>query len=216
MIRHSVVKRLGLPLAPSSQSAHQADGSSPLQIVGETRLSFTRDQREFRFEGLVVENLDVDVLAGTPFMEKNDVAVRPAKQQVILGDGKCYTYGSCNVQPVNTTARRAMVLRAPPNSTVVWPGDFVEVALPSAAPPDSDYALEPRMDTPRVRRLATSDIWPPPGIVSSVAGKIRIPNLSCDPHCLTRSEHFCQVNLVYSPVTPSVPPCAATIPATSP
>ena len=215
-IPHSVVKRLGLPLAPSSQSAHQADGSSPLQIVGETRLLFTRDQRDFRFEGLVIETLDVDVLAGTPFMEKNDVAVRPAKRQVILSDGTCYTYGPCNIQPVNTTARRAMVLRTPPKSTVVWPGDFVEVTLPRAAPPDSDYALEPRIETPRVRSPATSDIWPPPGIVSSVAGKNCIPNLSCEPHSLTHNEHFCQVNLVYSPVTPSVPPCATTIPATSP
>ena len=213
MIRHSVVKRLGLPLSPSSQSAHQADGSSPLQIVGETRLLFTRDDIDFTFEGLVVENLDVDVLAGTPFMESNDVAVRPAKLQVILGNGTCYVYGSNNPQPVGTTARRAMVLRAPAAPTVVCPGDFVEVTLPTTAPPDSDYALEPRTDAPSVRNLTTSDIWPPPGIVSSVAGKIRIPNLSTEPHSLKRNEHFCQVSLVYSPDTPQ---CDMTTPSPSP
>ena len=96
MIRHSVVKRLCLPLAPSSQSAHQADGSSPLQIVSQTRLSFTRDQRAFTFEGLVVENL----------------SVHPAKRQVILGDGTCYTYGSPKAQTVDTTTTQ-MVLHAP-------------------------------------------------------------------------------------------------------
>lgn len=32
------------------------------------------------FEGLVVENLEVDVLAGTPFMETNDITVRLAKR----------------------------------------------------------------------------------------------------------------------------------------
>ena len=47
----------------------------------------------------------------------------------------------------------------------------------------------------------------PPGIVSSVAGKTRIPNLSNEPHSLTRNEHFCQVNLVYSPASSAVSQC---------
>ena len=34
----------------------------------------------FQYEGMVVENLDVEVLAGTPFIEANDIAVRPAKR----------------------------------------------------------------------------------------------------------------------------------------
>ena len=46
MIRHSLVTRLGGQLSPSSQSAHQADGCSPLKVVGETCLSFTRANRE--------------------------------------------------------------------------------------------------------------------------------------------------------------------------
>ena len=37
MIRHTVVQRLGCQVTPSSQSVHQADGSSPLQVVDETR-----------------------------------------------------------------------------------------------------------------------------------------------------------------------------------
>ena len=35
-------------------------------------MSFTCENREFSFEGLVIDNLDVDVLAGTPSMEAND------------------------------------------------------------------------------------------------------------------------------------------------
>ena len=199
MIRHSIVTRLGCQVTPSSQSAHQADGSSPLKVVGETRLSFTRDNQEFSFEGLVVENLDVDILAGTPFMEANDISVRPAKRQVILGDGTTYVYGSQSPSAVSTTARRAIVLRAPPTSTTIWPGEFVELSLPDSVPPDWEYALEPRCDAPSVRRLTTSQLWPPPSIVSSVAGKIRIPNLSPEPHSLKRNEHFCQVCPVFTP-----------------
>ncbi|KAK3714880.1 hypothetical protein QZH41_001881 [Actinostola sp. cb2023] len=199
MIRHSLVKRLGSTLTSSSQSAHQADGSSPLHVVGETRLLFTRDNRQFKFEGLVVENLDVDILAGTPFMETNDVAVRPAKRQVILGDGTVFVYGAEPPQKSDTAACRALLLRAPPVSTTIWPGEFMEIQLPSDAPPDSEYALEPRSDAPSVRRSNDSDIWPQPSIIASVGGKIRIPNLSTEPHCLKRNEHFCQASPVFIP-----------------
>ena len=214
MIRHSLVTRLGGQINPSSQSAHQADGCSPLKVVGETRLSFTRANREFSFEGLVVENLDVDILAGTPFMETNDISIRPAKRQVTIGDGPTYAYGSQALALTSTAARRAIVLRAPPTSTTIWPGDFVEINLPDDALPDCEYALEPRSDAPSVRKLTASQLWPPPSIVSSVAGKIRIPNLSSEPHSLKRNEHFCQVNPVFSPAinvaassTPSCEPC---------
>ena len=84
MIQHSLITRLGGHLSPSSQSAHQADRCSPLKVVGETCVSFTHANQEFSFEGLVVENLNVDVLAGMPFMETNDISIRPAKHQVTI------------------------------------------------------------------------------------------------------------------------------------
>ncbi len=76
MIQHSTAQRLGSPISASSQSVHQADGSSPLNVIGETQVSLYRDSIEYVFQGLVVENLDVDVLAGTPFMEANDIACK--------------------------------------------------------------------------------------------------------------------------------------------
>ena len=199
MIRHTVIQRLGCQVAPSSQSVHQADGSSPLHVVGETRFPFTHGGHTFIFEGLVVENLDVDVLAGTPFMESNDIAVRPAKRQVILGDGTIHNYGSQQPVSISSTARRAIVLRSPPTSTTVWPGEFLEVELPGDAPPDSVYALEPRTDAPSVRKLTASQLWPQPTLVSSVVGKIRIPNLTPEPYFLKQNEHFCQVHAVFTP-----------------
>ena len=36
-------------------------------------------------------------------------------------------------------------------------------------------------------------------MVSSIAGKIRIPNLTPEPYFLKRNEHFCQVHTVYTP-----------------
>jgi hypothetical protein len=122
----------------------------------------------------VIENLDVDVLASTPFMETNDVAVHPAKRQVILSNGSACTYGSVQSQASTAAARRALVLRAPPTSTTIWPGEFVEIELPGDVPADTVYALEPRIDAPSVyvKRLTASQLWPCPNIVSSVAGRI--------------------------------------------
>ena len=109
---------------------------------------------------IVVEDLDVEVLAGTPFMEANDVAVRPAKREVPLGNGSTYTYGSQAPPSSPTTVRRAFVLRAPTPSKTVWSGEFLEVQLPDDAPPDSEYALEPCTDAPSLRNLKPSQLWP--------------------------------------------------------
>ena len=169
MIRHSTAKHLGCPIISSAQSVQRADGSSRLQVVGEIRKSFTRDNTDFTFEGLVVEDLDVEVLAGAPFMEANDVAVRPAKREVLLGNGSVYTYGSRAPPSPPTIVRRAFVLRSPTPSKTVWPGEFLEVQLQDDAPPDSEYALEPRTDAPSLRNLKPSQLWKQPGVVSSVS-----------------------------------------------
>ena len=47
MISASAAKRIGATVKESSQSAHQADGASPL-----THLSLSRDDRVFTFEAL--------------------------------------------------------------------------------------------------------------------------------------------------------------------
>ena len=191
--RHSTAKHLGCPIISSAQSIQQADGSSQLQVFGEIWTSFTRNNTVFTFEGLVVEDLDVEVLARTPFMEANKVAVRPAKREVLLGNGSTYTYGSQAPPSPPTTVCRAFVLRAPTPSKTVWPGEFLEVQLPDDAPPDSEYGLEPRTDVPSLHNLKPSQLWPEPGIISSVLRAIRIPNLSTEPRTLKRHKHFCQV-----------------------
>ena len=51
-------------------------------------------------------------------------------------------------------------------------------------------------------------IWPYPGITPSVSGKVRIPNLSDNPHVLKRHDHFCQINSISTPINveQSLPP----------
>ena len=108
MIRLSTVQKLKVEICKSAQSAHQADRWSPLKVIGETKLSFTRGQHVFQFDRLVVENLDVEVLAGALFMEANDIAVHPAKRLITLPDGSSFTYGSSDDHSTQQAARRAV------------------------------------------------------------------------------------------------------------
>ena len=114
MIRLSTVQKLKVEICKSAQSAHKADGSSPLKVIGETKLSFTHGQHVFQFDRLVVENLDVEVLAGTPFMEANDIAVHPAKCLITLPDGSSFTYGSSDDRSRQQAACRTVCSYALP------------------------------------------------------------------------------------------------------
>ena len=56
---------IGAHIQSVSQGAHQADGNSPSEeVVGETHLTLAMDQKDFHFEGLVVNNLDGNIHGG--------------------------------------------------------------------------------------------------------------------------------------------------------
>jgi hypothetical protein len=81
------------------------------------------------FEGLVVEDLDVDILAGISFMEINDVSLRPSKREITIGDKHIYSYGSVPSNSQTKSRDHAHVLRATATETV-WPGQFIELGIP--------------------------------------------------------------------------------------
>ncbi len=138
-------------------------------------------------------------------METNDISIRPAKRQIILADGTTYLYGSEGKPLSNHTVRRAHVLRAPSHSTTVWPGEFIEVQLPrDVFTNDNLFALEPRIDTSA--KSQSSKPWPPPSLIHSVAGKVRIPNLTTEPRVPRRQEQFCQVRSLFIPQMPDEKP----------
>ena len=175
MIRHDTALRIGCNIKNSSQSAHQTDGSSALTIVRETIISLASKNKTFQLCGLVVQNLDVEMLAVTPFMEVNDITIRPAKQFITLADGTPYTYGTTERTLNRHAVSRAHVLRVPPTNMTVWPGDFVEVNLPSDVYiADATFALEPRHDTTGNKRVRENNVWPQPSLTTSVEGVLRM------------------------------------------
>ena len=92
MIKSSLTRSIGAPITKSSQQALQADGLTPLAVVGETRLLLSRADKHLALDALVVDDLDVDVLAGTPFLIVNEISVRPAKCQVRIQDSEVIYY----------------------------------------------------------------------------------------------------------------------------
>lgn len=200
LVSRAAAEWLGVNITASTQSAGQADGVSKLNVVGETKFTVTRDHHNLVFHGLVVEHLDVPFLAGTPFMEHNDVYARPATKEVRIGNCS-YPYGSTT--STTPTARRACVVRAPETRTV-WPGDYVEVPVPPEYCDGVEmFALEPRIDSPSNRVAHPSHTWPTPSVVTCVSHTIRIPNNDSFPKILHRNDHFCQVLPVYSPPLPT-------------
>ena len=95
-------------------------------------------------EALVVNDLDIDVLAGMPFISSNDITMRPYKQYLILGDGPVIHYGlpsegPSSVQRVRRT--HAYLLRNEAPSTVIWPGSYLEVNIPKEIHPESTLII---------------------------------------------------------------------------
>ena len=62
--------------------------------MGETRFELQHDDHVLYFEGLVVSKLESDLVAGIPFMECNDIAVRPLKREVTIAGKTIFNYDS--------------------------------------------------------------------------------------------------------------------------
>ncbi len=196
MIKASTANYIGAPISTSTQSALQADGVTPLTILGETHITVTRDGTKMSLDALVVEELDVDVLAGTPFMCINDVAMRPAKSSISIKNSVFITYGNGSHPSAHSSIRRTHILRAPPTNNTIWPGEFFEVSVPSEFT-DCDLSIEPRIESKK------SQSWFEPSVTQSVGSTIRILNTSSSPHTIPRNDHFAQITpVVNAPLTP--------------
>ena len=175
MVRASSVKLYAFPITPASQMACQADGVTPMDVIGEVRCSLTRGQWTFELDALVVCQLDVDILAGNPLMARNDIGVRPAKRQIeISGTGIIsYSSPSRHTRQPNVRPTQSFLLHNPIR-TVVLPGEYVDFSNPSDADSDTLWALEPRLDCASNMPRKPGDAWPPPHQIQSVDHALRV------------------------------------------
>ena len=201
MIKASTARYLGVPVSANSQSALQADGVTPLTVVGETHVSLVRDGVTLHLEALVVEELDVDILGGTPFLCANGVCISFPDNKIVLHDKVEITYGS-NAKKKSYVVRRAQLVNAPSTGSVVWPGEYIEVPVPDDMS-DSHLAIEPRWDNNK----STAHEWIRPDVIHSVGSSIRLINSTSQPQRLLKNEKFCQV----TPLDSNLPDTEAAI-----
>lgn len=216
MIKAPLASYIGAKVTKSSQLALQADGHTPLSIIGETRLLLNRNGRNLVLEALVVEDLDVDVLAGTPFMTINDIAVRPAQHEVIIAGSDVVSYGSPNSIPKYHAVRFCHLLRAPPTTTTIWPGGYLEIDLPTDVPSDTPLAVEPRTDSLSCRSVKSAHAWPQPRIFETVGHKLRLVNNFNEPILIKKNDHLCQARLVSDDLSSEPPAPLSCSPILSP
>jgi hypothetical protein len=68
-----------------------------------------------------------------------------------------------------------------------------EVYIPIDFPPDTQLAVEPRVDSTSCQSIKSSHAWPQPGILESVGRKLRLVNHSTEPIFIKKNDHICQL-----------------------
>ena len=189
LMRESTARRFGIVIHPATQRAGQADGKTNLDTVGEVHFTVNRGNRSFKFDGLVVKNLNDDILGGMPFMKENDIAVRPAKSWIVIEGKEVIAYNSKGVCTPMVRRVQSYVLRGPKQRLVVLPGEDLPLETPKDALPNSTWALEPRYDS-------NSPDWFLPREVTDCDRMISIKNTTNEPIVIGKHEHVCQVRSV--------------------
>ena len=95
LISESVAKMMDLQIGPTKQGALQADEKTPLAVLGEvTGVKINKGAFVFVFDGLVVQEDIGYIVAGEPFLEDNDITMRPAKRIIIIQGRETIPYAS--------------------------------------------------------------------------------------------------------------------------
>ena len=112
-------------------------------MVGETHFLLIHHGRSLILEALIVEDLNMDILAGTPFMTSHDIAVHPTRHEIIIAGCDVASSDSSQIPQAHHAVKACHLLRAPFVNTTVWPGEFLEVDTPSKLLKESPLAVEP-------------------------------------------------------------------------
>ena len=177
-----------IQLKPTLHSAKGVN-KTPINVLGEVHFVLHFDGIDYPMSALIVDNLDSDILAGTPFCKQHDVTLFLGQEKFALGQRE-YAYGARSDPPPNEIYQaQSIVLRNPINQ-VVLPGEYAEFHSDDLDPYDGEVAVEPRFDSPN------NGSWPEPNITRVIAGSIRIPNNTSEPVHLKRQQHFAQIRRV--------------------
>ena len=142
---------MNIPILPLDQTdTHvptQADGKSPLQILGKAVFYPMREKITLKFEGYVTKDLQSPILCGASFLERNKIVQELHNRRIII-EGKHYfeeTSPFCpNPVPVVDTTSLTFNQVNFIESPEVW-----EVDIGSTLQ-DGDYIIAPTVETPKI------------------------------------------------------------------
>ena len=194
VITISECNRIGIDIYPTSQSATQGDGKTPLPTFGEVHFIATRGHHKLFFNGLVVEHLDTPVLAGMPFHKLNHIQINYSQNVIVLEDC-CRIKFDPRKRKSNSTISTLRVAR----QTCILPGEDITFTVPSHVPLSDPVAIEPRMTVPK-----DMPDWIKCEIINPNAdGSISIKNNTTEPVLLGKHTQACQIRLTTEIKSPS-------------
>ena len=191
-IHLDVVRRLGLNISKTKHNANQADGCAKMDVIGEVTAIFEKDNLKLYFDGLVVSQLDADIIGGSPFQDRNDIFPRVSKRYVQIGDNQ-YPYSPQSVNRISNRRIQAHIVSMK-TTTTVWPNEELQIEVPVDLKLDDEVAVEPRIDESKSSLIPS--LWPPPSIVKVSNGMISIENKSKSPIVIKKNNHFCQIRAI--------------------
>ena len=186
---------MGCEIHPTSQRAKMADGGTELDVIGETTVELHRpgESKVYTLNALVCRVFDHCILAGMPFLESNDVGVRPALHQILIEGKPKVTY-----KPQTSAGRVRRVSNYTIHSsarTVLLPGESTVHKLPESLGVNMSVAVEPRIDSSHNR--SSSELFPKPQVYDVKDGTVKLENTTSEPVLIKKHEQIC---IVQSPV----------------
>ena len=184
---------LNCEIKPTRQRARTADGKM-MNIVGETEITLYRDSKPYHLSALVCSD-PTDLLLGVPFLKDNDIAIRPATNQLIINGKEFIHYDPVRkARPVKANLVTQFVIQSSKRQ-IILPGESGIFSVHGLVS-DEEIAVEPRWNT-HCNKMATKDseLWPRPQIVSVNNGTILLPNDTKEAVIVKRTEHIGQIQL---------------------
>lgn len=198
-------------IKPTSQRARTADGKL-MNIIGETEVELYRKNKPYLLKALVCSD-KTDLLAGMPFLKSNDIAIRPATDEIIIDGSEFVKYDP--IRKVNhSKANRVTNFTIQSDSKqVILPGEIGIFSVSDTSINGENVVIEPRWDSSlNSKAVKESELWPKPQIVPVINSTISLTNTSSEPLVVKKAEHIAHIQPQVNPstqfdetLTPSIP-----------
>ena len=204
IITEKAAREFNATVRPTFQRARAADGRF-LNIIGETDTVLYRKNKPYQLNALVCAD-QMDLLAGMPFLKKNDIAIRPATDELIFEDREKVKYDPVRQVKPNNAYRVTQFSIHSNSRQVILPNQTGTFSVKGVVAEDTKVVVEPRWDS-GVNKKASKDseLWPSPQIVPVVNGAVTLTNRSGEPIVVGKYDQIAQIQPEIKPEPKSEP-----------